>query len=101
MSLINPSTKLTHTVLPPLSASSKVKLVYAQLVQTSGYNTKSSVRDGKGPLIKISNGSQEAVLGEGDGLFISSAVVGETIGFENVGGSRGELILFEMDGQAI
>ena len=48
--------------------------------------------------MRVSGGGQEAVLGEGDGVFISGARVGEGVALENVGGGVGELILFEMDG---
>lgn len=96
--LLSPSTKLSHTVLPSLSATSKSKLVYVQLVQTSGYNTKPARKDGNGQVVRVSGGGQEATLAEGDGVFISGAKVGEEIELENVGGGRGELILFEMDG---
>jgi len=48
--------------------------------------------------VRVSGGGQEATLAEGDGVFISGAKVGEEIELENVGGGRGELILFEMDG---
>ena len=89
--------KLRHTVLSPLSGTGRSKLFYAQLVQTSGYNTNSAARDGTAPLIKISGGGQEVTLGEGDGVFISEARLGEVIELENVGGGRGELIMFETD----
>jgi len=49
-------------------------------------------------VIHISGGGQESTLGEGDGVFISGAKVGNQIVLENVGGGRGELVLFEMDG---
>jgi len=49
-------------------------------------------------VIKVSGGGQTTTLGEGDGVFVSGAKVGDEVELENVGGGRGELVLFEMDG---
>ncbi|OCF54395.1 pirin [Kwoniella mangroviensis CBS 10435] len=83
-SLISPSISLTHKLLPSLDGKPN-KLFYVQLVQSSGYNTESAPKDGKGPLIKVTGGGQEATLGEGDGVFITGGKVGEEISVENVG----------------
>lgn len=37
------------------------------------------------------------MLGEGDGVFIDGGKAGDVIGFESVGGSEAEFVLFEMD----
>lgn len=96
-SILSPSAKVTHTVLPALS-SALSKLVYVQLIQSSGFNTRSSMKDGKGPLLKVSGGGSETTLGEGDGVFITGAKAGDEVVSENAGGGRAEFVLFEMDG---
>ncbi|WVQ81587.1 hypothetical protein IAT38_003711 [Cryptococcus sp. DSM 104549] len=98
-SLLSPSTSLTHTILPPHASTKNEKLVYAQLVQSSGYNLEAANKSGvTGPLVKITSaGGEEATLGEGDGVFIRGGKVGEAIGIENVGKGVGEFVLFEMD----
>ncbi|KAK8843516.1 hypothetical protein IAR55_007176 [Kwoniella newhampshirensis] len=99
-SLLSPSTNVKHTILPPTPASRKPdeKLVYVQLVQSSGYNTSKAKKDGQGPLVKItSRAGDEVTLGEGDGVFVRGGKVGEELAMENVGGARGEIVLFEMD----
>ncbi|WWD20946.1 hypothetical protein CI109_105424 [Kwoniella shandongensis] len=99
-SLLSPSASVTHTIVPPTAASQNPneKLVYVQLVQTSGFNTSAAKKDGKGPLVKItSKGGEETTLGEGDGVFIRGGKVGEEVRLENVGAGRGEIVLFEMD----
>ncbi|WWC97797.1 hypothetical protein V866_004684 [Kwoniella sp. B9012] len=95
-SLISPTISLTHKLLPSLNGKPN-KLFYVQLVQSSGYNTESAPKDGKGSLIKVTGGGQEATLGEGDGVFITGGKVGEEISIENVGKGVGEVVLFEMD----
>ncbi|WVF67218.1 hypothetical protein IAT40_001966 [Kwoniella sp. CBS 6097] len=99
-SLLSPSKSVTHTILPSLNGKS-TKLVYIQLIQTSGYNTGPANRSkNAGPLINVVGGSGEkstAELGEGDGVFIRGGNVGEEIGLENVGSGVGELVVFEMD----
>lgn len=74
------------------------KRVYIQLIQTSGYNTKKADTTGKkGPVLKVSGGGEEIVLGEGDGVFIRGGKVGENIQIENFGSDVAELVLFELD----
>ena len=95
ISLLSPSASVSHTVLPP-STPRPSKLVYIQLVQSSGYNPQST-KSLNGPEIRVIGDGQEAVLGEGDGVFISAAKVGEEVELRNEGQQRGEVILFEMD----
>ena len=47
--------------------------------------------------MRVSGGGQEAVLGEGDGVFVRGAKEGDEVVFENKGGKVGELVVFEMD----
>lgn len=96
--LLSPSTSLKHTLKPRTSPSpNSDKLFYAQLVQSSGYNTGPAPSDPSYPRIKISMGGQEATLGEGDGVFVRGVKEGDVVGIENIGGKVGELVFFEMD----
>ena len=91
---------MSHQLLPRLEASpskDKQKLVYVQLVQSSGYNTRAAKQDGSTALIRVTGGGQEATLGEGDGVFITAGKEGDELKLENVGGKVGEVILFDMD----
>lgn len=97
-SLLNPGKNLKHTYKPTLRGHGS-KLFYAQLVQTSGYNTAAAPKDAsKGALVKLSSGDNQVTLGEGDGVFVRGGETGDDIDIENVGQLRGELVLFEMDG---
>ncbi|KAL1404972.1 hypothetical protein Q8F55_008585 [Vanrija albida] len=99
-SLLGSGKSLDHTLLPRLkpSPAGAGKLVYVQLVQTSGYNPGKAPKDGKGgALVKVSLGGQEATLGEGDGVFIRGANTGDKLVVDNVGEKRAEVVLFEMD----
>lgn len=40
---------------------------------------------------------KEAVLGEGDGVFVKGVQEGMRVGLENVGTGVGELVFFEID----
>lgn len=103
-SLLSPAKSLKHTLLPSTKSD---KLVYIQLVQSSGFSTKRADKgesqssggggSGSGPVIKISSGAEEVILGEGDGVFIRGGKVGEELVLENVGKGLGEVVLFEMD----
>jgi hypothetical protein len=75
------------------------KLVYVQLVQTSGYNTRSASREttGKNAVFRVSGEGGKAILGEGDGVFIQGGKEGDQLKVENVGGVDGEILVFEMD----
>ncbi|WVR09257.1 hypothetical protein IAU60_006322 [Kwoniella sp. DSM 27419] len=97
-SLLSPAKSVTHTLLPALN-SKKEKLVYVQLVQTSGYNTRAANKsaDAPGPVIKVTGEGKETVLGEGDGVFIRGGKIGEQVQLENIGKGVGEIVLFEMD----
>ncbi|WWC73329.1 uncharacterized protein I206_107296 [Kwoniella pini CBS 10737] len=95
-SLLSPNKSVIHKLLSSINGK-LTKKIYIHLVQTSGYNTKSASKDGKGPLIQISGGSELTKLGEGDGVFITSGKVGEEIKIENIGNGVGEVVLFEMD----
>lgn len=101
-SLLSPGTTLNHNLVernrPSQStANPEGKLVYVQLVQTSGYNPRAAPTDGAVAQVKISLGGQEATLSEGDGVFIRGAKVGDELVTENVGKKVGEVVLFEMD----
>ena len=94
-SLVSPRTVLEHAVLPPVNPRVGGKLVYVQLVQTSGYNTAAALKDGA--RVRVAGGGSVQEIGEGDGVFIRGAVEGETLTLENVSGKMGEVVLFEMD----
>ncbi|WVQ72138.1 hypothetical protein IAR50_001683 [Cryptococcus sp. DSM 104548] len=96
-SLLSPSKSVNHTLLPSVqSPTSKDKLVYIQLVQSSGYNTgPADVKSGAA--VKVTGGGQEQVIGEGDGVFIRGGQVEEQVVIESVGQKVGEVVLFEMD----
>lgn len=98
-SLISSGNKLEHALVPRLNATAdNGKLVYVQLVQTTGYNPRAAPKDGSSAaLIKVTMGDQEATLGEGDGVFITSVKVGDNITVDNVGSKVAEVLLFEMD----
>lgn len=95
-SLLSPSAKVSHTLRPRTAASPKGddKLFYAQLVQSSGYNTGTAKGEAK---VKITIGPQDATLGEGDGLFVRGVKGGDGVEIENVGKGVGELVFFEID----
>jgi len=66
---------------------------YVHLVQTSGYNPGKA----NGATVKVAGGEQEAVLKEGDGVYIT---VGEgesaELTVENVGSQTAEVLLFDL-----
>lgn len=108
VTLLNPGKKLEHNLVPrllpvkPVSSGRQPlpqgKLVYVQVVQTSGYNTKAAPKDGESAaLVKVTMGDQEATLGEGDGVFIRGSQVGDELSVENISKKVGEVVLFEMD----
>ncbi|WWC91480.1 uncharacterized protein L201_006426 [Kwoniella dendrophila CBS 6074] len=96
--LLSPNKSVQHKLLPSLNGKS-TKLVYIQVVQSSGFNTKSSSKDGsKTSLIKITGQNNEVTkLGEGDGVFITKGKIGDELTIENLGKDVGEVVLFEMD----
>jgi hypothetical protein len=98
-SLLSPSTTVTHSIHPHTSSSGsrKDKLFYAQLIQTSGFNTGASVRDGSKARVSISALGKEVTLGEGDGVFVQGLREGDEVKVGNTGEKRGEVMLFEMD----
>ncbi|KAL7421386.1 hypothetical protein Q5752_004271 [Cryptotrichosporon argae] len=99
-SLLTPGASVAHTLKPrlkttPSLASPSGKLFYAQLVQTSGYNTRAARPDGAKVALEVAGKSQ--VLGEGDGWFVSGTQTGDEVRIANVGDKVAELVLFEMD----
>ncbi|WRT68811.1 uncharacterized protein IL334_005791 [Kwoniella shivajii] len=95
--LLSPTKSLTHTLLSSLNGR-QGKLFYIQVVQSSGFNTKSAAKDAqKTALIKVTGGKEETTLGEGDGVFIIGGKTGDEITIENLGKKAGEVVLFEMD----
>jgi hypothetical protein len=95
---------VTHTLLPRLTtsqsfASPNGKLVYVQLVQTSGFNLKSASKaaNGSTAVVRVTGEGGEVVLGEGDGVFIRGGETGGEVRLENIGKTVGEIVLFEMD----
>lgn len=97
-SLLAPGSSVSHTVSPPFnpSAQTTTKRVYVHLVQSSGYNTRASYTHADAARVKV-GGDKGVLLGEGDGVFIDGGKAGDVIGFESVGGSEAEFVLFEMD----
>lgn len=97
--IASPGAKIEHNVVARLEPSKDgVKKVYLQVAQLSGFSTGPSVKTGKNaPLIKLTLGGQEASLGEGDGVFIEGAKVGDLLTLENTGDRTAEVLLFEMD----
>jgi len=84
--LLSPGKCLSHE----LSAQSSK--AYVHVVQTSGYNPSTS----SGNTVRVyAPGTQDALLREGDGLYITSPI-GTTVGVENTGGSVAEILLFEL-----
>lgn len=112
-SILSPSKALPYSLLPRTSAqhwpsaiqfdaantAANGKLLYVQLVQTSGFNLRSASREttGKNAVFRVSGNGSKAVLGEGDGVFIQGGKEGDEIKIENVGGVDGEVLVFEMD----
>lgn len=97
-SLVDAGTTLEHNLVPRLKpASPEGKLVYLQVVQTSGYNPRPAPTDGSVNQFKVELGGQDVTLGEGDGVFIRGANVGDKLTVTNVGNKTGEIVLFEMD----
>lgn len=47
--------------------------------------------------MKITIGEQNAILGEGDGVFVKGVKGGDVVAVENVGKGIGELVMFEID----
>ncbi|THH10566.1 hypothetical protein EW146_g8333 [Bondarzewia mesenterica] len=86
-SLISPGTMLPYA-LEKTGASRKA---YIHVVQTSGYNTQ---RAG-GATVRVSAGTREFVLREGDGLYVSGQP-GSHLTIENAGDRVAEVLLFEM-----
>ncbi|TFY53324.1 hypothetical protein EVG20_g10169 [Dentipellis fragilis] len=88
-SLISPGASLSH-VLADAPANRRA---YIHVVQTSGYNTKES----KGAAVSVAGtGAGEAVLREGDGLYVTAAP-GQELKVSNVGEGVAEVLLFELD----
>lgn len=101
-SLISPGKTQSHTVLPrnkPSQSTSNPdgKLLYVQVVQTSGYNPRAAPKDGSVAQVKITMGGQEQTLAEGDGVFIRGGKVGDELVTENVGSKVAEVVLFDLD----
>jgi redox-sensitive bicupin YhaK (pirin superfamily) len=97
--LLSPAATVDHALVSRLVPdATNVKKVYLQVVQTTAYNPNAAVKDGAvAALVKVSLGGQEATLGEGDGVFIDGATVGENLVLENVSSKVAEVLLFEMD----
>jgi len=84
--LLSPGKTLTHEL------SSQSSKAYVHLVQTSGYNPSTA----SGNTARVhAPGTEDAILREGDGLYISSPN-GTTVSVENNGESVAELLLFEL-----
>lgn len=84
--LLSPGKSLSHE----LSATSSK--AYVHVVQTSGYNPSTP----SGNTVRVSApGTQDAILREGDGLYITSPSQ-TTVSVENTGESVAELLLFEL-----
>lgn len=99
-SMIDEGKTVDHNLVPRLrpsesTANPEGKLVYLQVTQCSGYNEAKARADGA--QFKVSLGGEEATLGEGDGVFIRGAKVGDALSVSNVGKKTGEVVLFEMD----
>lgn len=93
--LLNPGKAIEKQVTPKTGGSPGDKLVYVQVVQSSGYNTGPAPKDGAH--VKVELGGKEQVLGEGDGVFVRGAKTGDDVKVSNVGEKRAEVVLFEMD----
>ncbi|BEI83765.1 hypothetical protein CcaverHIS002_0403690 [Cutaneotrichosporon cavernicola] len=96
-SLVSPGTTVKHNLVARNRGSGDDKLVYVQLVQTTGYNPRKAPTDGSVAQVKISLGGETVTLAEGDGVFIRGGKVGDELITENVGNKVGEVVLFEMD----
>ncbi|GMK58893.1 hypothetical protein CspeluHIS016_0603350 [Cutaneotrichosporon spelunceum] len=97
-SLLSPGTTIKHDVVARNSGDKdKGKLVYAQVVQTTGYNPRKAPSDGSVAQVTLALGGQTATLAEGDGVFIRGASVGDELVTHNVGRKVAEVVLFEMD----
>lgn len=117
--LLSPDKSLTYTLLPRLATRNwphylnfpkpianpsphpeTAKLLYVQLIQTSGYNTRAASKSstGRSAIVRVTGANGEkAILGEGDGVFVEGGVTGEEVKVENVGAERAEVLVFEMD----
>ena len=93
-SILNPGKSVEHTIRDTLHGPGQ-KLLYAQLIQTSGYNSASAKEEGAS--VQISDGTSNSTLREGDGVFIKGGASGEIVSVMNVGSVPGEFVLFEMD----
>ena len=87
-SIISPSTSLTHK----FAESAKRRRGYVHVIQTSGYNTGPA----KGAAVKVSFGTSQTELKEGDGAYIMAAP-GEELTIENAGDRVAEVLLFDME----
>ena len=84
--LLSPGKSLSHELSPQSSKA------YVHVVQTSGYNPSTA----SGNTVRVyAPGTQDAVLQEGDGLYITSANP-TTVSVENTGEGVAELLLFEL-----
>jgi len=90
-SLISPSAVVTHIFH---DSQTKNRKGYLQVVQTSGYNTKTAT----GAHIKITDeDGQSLELREGDGVYIFAESL-KKLTVENVGDRVSEVLLFDLEG---
>ncbi|KZT60140.1 Pirin-domain-containing protein [Calocera cornea HHB12733] len=92
-SLLSPGKTLEHLV-PGKEGDGKQRKVYVHVIQTSGYNEGAA----KGNEVRLSGGGNDVLLKEGDGAYVL-ATGGETLGLENVGQGKAELVLFDVDAE--
>jgi redox-sensitive bicupin YhaK (pirin superfamily) len=84
--LLSPGRSLSHEISAPSSKA------YVHVAQTSGYNANKA----SGNTVRVyAPGTQDAILQEGDGLYITSPN-GSTVSVENTGESVAEILLFDL-----
>lgn len=93
--LLGPAKQLAKPVTPRSDGKPGDKLVYVQLVQSSGYNAGPAREDGAH--VEVALGGQRQTLGEGDGVFVRGARSADEITVSNTGAKVAEVVLFEMD----
>lgn len=87
-SILSPSSTVAHAFPAPAKGES-LRKAYVHVVQTSGYNAKTS----KGATVKINGGLE---LKEGDGAF-AMGKSGDKLEIENIGDVPAELIVFDIE----
>lgn len=87
-SILAPSSTVTHTFPAPVDNETTRK-AYIHVIQTSGYNTKTS----KGATIRVNGGVE---LSEGDGAFATGGQ-GDVLEIENTGDRKAEFLVFDIE----